>query len=146
MTLAPHSASELAPHTGETSVAQGYAADASDQAALRRAIDLAFDYRGDITITRQSTPQPIEGYVFDRKTDRSTGQLTVRILVRDTAERINIPQSDVARIDFTGRDTASGRSFETWVKKYVEKKMAGESASIEAEPLDDHEKVSNTGV
>lgn len=137
MTVTPHSASEYSPHTAETPVAQGHAADASDQPALRRAIELAFDYRGDVTITRKSTPQPIEGYVFDRRADGSSDDLLVRVLLRDTAERVTIPQSDIARIDFTGRDTASGKSFETWVRRYVEKKRAGENASIEAEPLDD---------
>ena len=33
--------------------------------------------------------------------------------------------------------TAAGKSFETWVKKFVSRKLAGESASIESEPLED---------
>jgi hypothetical protein len=137
MSVAPHSASEPAPHTGESTIAQGYAADASDPAALRRALDLAFDYRGDVTITRKSVPQqPIEGYVFDRKSDRATGETVARVIVRETAARLSIPLSDIARIAFTGKDTASGKSFETWVKKYAQKKMAGEQANIESEPLE----------
>ena len=28
---------------------------------------------------------------------------------------------------FTGRDTAAGKSWEAWMKKYAEKKAAGES-------------------
>ncbi len=139
MSVAPHSASESPsppPHTGETPVAQGYSADASDQAALRRAIDLAFDYRGDVTITRKSSPQPIEGYLFDRRIDRDSGNVTLRMIASGSGERIAIPLSDIERLAFTGRDTASGKSFETWVKKYVEKKLAGEKASIESESLD----------
>ena len=139
MSVAPHSASESPsppPHTGEAPVAQGYSVDASDQAALRRALDLAFDYRGDVTITRTSSPQPIEGYLFDRRIDRATGALTVRMIAAGSEKRLAIPMSDIARIDFTGRDTASGKSFETWLKKYVDKKRAGEKASIESEPLE----------
>jgi hypothetical protein len=139
MSVAPHSASESPlppPHTGETAVAQGFAADASDPVALRRAVELAFDYRGDVTITRKSAPQPIDGYIFDRKSDRQTGELIARVMLRDSEQRINIPFSDIARVAFTGKDTASGKSFETWVKKYVQKKMAGETASIESDPLD----------
>lgn len=139
MSVAPHSASESPsppPHTGETAVSQGYVADANDPAALRRAIDLAFDYRGDVTITRKSSPDPVEGYIFDRKTDRSTGELIARVMIKDSEQRINIPFSDIARIAFTGKDTASGKSFETWVKKYVQKKMAGEKASIESDLLE----------
>ncbi|HVP74370.1 MAG TPA: hypothetical protein VMS30_11570 [Phycisphaerales bacterium] len=139
MSVAPHSASESPsppPHTGETSIAQGYSADASDPQALRRAIELAFDYRGDVTITRRSSPQPIEGYLFDRKNDRAGGGMIVRMIASGSGERIAIPMSDIERIAFTGRDTASGKSFETWVKKYLEKKLAGEKASIESESLD----------
>jgi hypothetical protein len=136
MSVAPHSASDPAPHTGESMVAQGYSADANNPAALRRALDLAFDYRGDVTITRKSMPEPIEGYVFDRKIDRATGEVVARVIVKDTEQRIAIPFADIARLDFTGKDTASGKSFETWVKKYVQKRMAGEKASIESEPLE----------
>jgi hypothetical protein len=143
MSIAPHNphstAAEPVPHAGQSSVAQGFAADASDPASLRRAIELAFDYRGDVTITRKSSPPPappIEGYMFDRKPDKDTGEMIVRMIASADGNRLTIPFSDIARIDFTGKDTASGRSFETWVKKYVEKKLAGECAGIDAETLD----------
>ncbi len=114
---------------------QGWSVDASNAEALRRAIDLAFDYRGDVTITRVSSPQPIEGYVFDRRDDAGGGMI-VRVIPRDGGQRVTIPLADITRIEFTGKDAASGKSFETWVKKYVQKKVAGESANIEAESLD----------
>ena len=44
--------------------------------------------------------------------------------------------ADIKHIAFSDRDPSSGKSFETWVKKYVEKKLKGEKASIEAESLD----------
>jgi len=40
-------------------------------------------------------------------------------------------------VEFTGKDTAAGKSFETWVKKYQAKKAAGETnIRIEPEKLD----------
>ena len=60
----------------------------------------------------------------------------IRLLPADGAERITIPLRDVAAIQFTGRDTAEGRSFETWVRKYVQRKLAGEPANIETTPED----------
>ena len=39
--------------------------------------------------------------------------------------------------EFSGRDMAHGKSFETWVNKFIEKKLAGETASIECDTLDD---------
>jgi hypothetical protein len=115
---------------------QRRAAEASDPEALREAIEHAFDYRGDVTITRKSSPHAVEGYVFDRRADRATGEVTVRVMVRDSEQRMTIPLSDIQRLEFTGRDAASGKSFETWVKKYVEKKIAGERANIESEPIE----------
>lgn len=116
---------------------QGLVVDASDPVALQQAIELAFDYRGDVTIIRRSSPDRIEGYVFDRRQDRASSECIVRLVRSDSDERITIPMSDIASIAFTGRDNASGKSFETWVKKYIEKKLAGEHASIASEPLDD---------
>ena len=52
---------------------------------------------------------------------------------KDRLERIAVPYSDIAGLAFTGRDTAAGKSWEAWVKKYMEKKAAGES-NIEIKP------------
>ena len=48
------------------------------------------------------------------------------MIPKDTNDKIAIPYSEIARLEFTGRDTAAGKSFETWVKKYQQKKAAGE--------------------
>jgi hypothetical protein len=61
----------------------------------------------------------------------------VRIFPRDRDEKLAVPYDQIARIEFTGRDTAAGKSFETWVKKYHEKKAAGEkNIRLEPEKLD----------
>jgi hypothetical protein len=55
----------------------------------------------------------------------------------DRGSRVNIPYSDIAAIAFSGRDTAAGKTFDAWVKKYWEKKAAGEkNIQIEPEKLD----------
>ena len=115
----------------------GHRADASNPEALREAIELAFNYRGDVTIVRASDGSSIEGYIFDRRADRATGDLILRVIPKTSDERVAIPFSDIAILHFSGKDTASGKSFETWIKKYAEKKLAGEKASIESESLDD---------
>jgi hypothetical protein len=52
-------------------------------------------------------------------------------------ERPQIPYSEIAAMAFTGRDTAAGKSYEAWVKKYWEKRAAGEkNISIEPEALE----------
>ena len=50
---------------------------------------------------------------------------------------ITYSYADVARLEFTGKDTAAGKSFETWVKKYHARKAAGETdIRIDPEKLD----------
>lgn len=120
------------PH--ELEARRGMVVDDSDPVRLRGALELAMDYRGDVTLTRRSSGERIAGYVYDLS---ASGGSVVRVIPADGGDRVAIPCDDVAEISFTGRDTAEGKSFETWMKKYVEKKLAGERASIESEPLDE---------
>lgn len=99
----------------------------------RAAMDQAFDYRGDVTI-QTTDGRTIEGYVFDRRSDGPSP--VVRILPKDGSPRLTVPYDQIARLVFSGRDTAAGKSWETWVRKYVQKKLAGEKAEIQPESLD----------
>ena len=55
----------------------------------------------------------------------------------DARTKVNVAYADIAALAFTGRDTAAGKTFEAWVKKYWEKKAAGETnIQIEPEKLD----------
>ena len=52
-------------------------------------------------------------------------------------ERVSVSYADVAALNFSGRDTAAGKTFDAWVRKYWEKKAAGEkNIQIEPERLD----------
>lgn len=104
---------------------------------IRAALEKAFDYRGDVTITRKDGSS-IEGYIFDRRASGKTlSDCSVRLFPKDRDEKVSVAYSDIARLVFTGKDTAAGKSFETWVKKYREKKAAGEkNIRLEPEKLD----------
>ena len=101
------------------------------------ALEKAFDYRGDLTLTLKDG-RKIEGYVFDRKRKSpALADCTVRLMPKDQPEKVAIRYSDVAALSFSGRDTAAGKSFAAWVRKYNEKKAAGEkNIGIESEPLE----------
>lgn len=100
------------------------------------AFEKAFDYRGDVTLTLKDGRQ-INGYVFDRRSGKTLADSAVRIIPATERTKLTIPYSDIAALAFTGRDTAAGKSFEAWVKKYWEKKAAGEkNIAIEPEKLD----------
>jgi hypothetical protein len=88
---------------------------ASDE-EVRQALEKAFDYRGDVTITRKGGSK-IEGYIFDRRTGKTLADSAVRLFPRDADQKISIPYSEIAALAFSGRDTAAGRSFEGWVRK-----------------------------
>jgi hypothetical protein len=92
---------------------------------LRGALEQAFDYRGDVLLKRKDGTE-IEGYIFDRRNGATLADSWVRLLPKDGTQKISIPYSDVAALAFTGRDMAAGKSWETWVRNYWEKKAAGE--------------------
>lgn len=113
---------------------QGWVADLSDPVTTMDVLEKAFDFRGDVTITR-TTGEAVTGYVFDRRRGQSLSDSTVRLLLAAGDEKVTLAFGEIQKIEF-GKDAAHGKSFETWVKKYIEKKLAGERASIESETLD----------
>src|ERR1700748_753840 len=115
---------------------EGWIPALATDAEIREALEKAFDYRGDITITKKDGSQVL-GYLFDRRTGTSLVDSAVRIIPSTERTKLTIPYSEIAALAFTGRDTAAGKTFEAWVKKYWEKKAAGEKGiAIEPEKLD----------
>lgn len=126
---------KTAPEPTERPSLQGLVATREDEQALLAALEQAFDYRGDVTITRVSGDE-ITGYIFDRRSGDTLATSTVRVLTAQDDDPRVIPFNEIAALAFSGKDAAHGRSFDRWVRKYVEKKLAGEAASIESESLD----------
>jgi hypothetical protein len=115
---------------------EGWIPELASDAEIREALEKAFDYRGDITITKKDGSQVV-GYLFDRRRGESLADSFVRLIPSNEKIRVSIAYSEIAAIAFSGRDTAAGKTFEAWVKKYWEKKAAGErNIQIEPEKLD----------
>ena len=115
---------------------EGWVPELANEAEVREALEKAFDYRGDVTITRKDGSK-VEGYLFDRRSGSSLSDSFVRIIPSKEQTKVNVSYADIAALAFTGRDTAAGKTFEAWVKKYWEKKAAGEKdIQIEPEKLD----------
>ena len=106
--------------------------DASDPALLREAVARAVDFRGDVTVTLDDGAQ-VTGYAFDASLTSTNPAL--RLLPAESAERVSIPLGRIRSLSFTGKDAASGKSWENWLRRYAAKKLAGEAASIESEAL-----------
>jgi hypothetical protein len=111
---------------------QGKVFEAASEQELRDALEKAFDYRGDVTITLKSGDS-VEGYIFDRRTGAALSDSCVRLFPKGDPNKISIAYSEIAGLAFTGRDTAAGKTWEAWVRKYWEKKQAGEK-NIELKP------------
>lgn len=117
---------------------EGWAPTLATDSEFHEAIEKAFDYRGDLTLTLKDG-RVVVGYLFDRKIGGpGLSDCFIRVMPKDSSEKLKILYSEIAGIAFTGRDTAAGKSFAAWVKKYNDKKAAGETnIGIEAESLDE---------
>jgi hypothetical protein len=114
---------------------QGWVPPLENEEEIRTALEKAFDYRGDVRITRKDG-STVDGYLYDRRSATTLGDSLVRLLPADGSPRVNIPYSDVAALRFSDRDPAAGKSWEAWVRKFWEKRAAGEAAEIKPEALD----------
>lgn len=126
---------EVAPGTLHETV-QGWVPQLATEEELRVALEKAFDYRGDVTLTLKDNSK-IEGYIFDRVAGKTLTTSFVRVMPKDANQRLKVPYANIAALSFTGKDTAAGKSWEAWVRKYWKKKASGEGAlSLEPESLE----------
>jgi len=127
---------ELAPAAAREKL-EGWIPTLATHEEIRAALEKAFDYRGDVTITLKDA-STIEGYIFDRKSDGATlAECYVKLFPKGSDEKRTVTYAQIAALAFTGRDTAAGKSWETWVKKHAAKKAAGETdIRIDPEKLD----------
>jgi len=115
---------EIAPGRERENL-EGFVPQLASDDEIRQALEQAFDYRGDITLTLKNGER-IEGYIFDRRTGRSLADSIVRLYPKSGKEKVSVSYAQIAGLAFSGKDTAAGKSWEAWMKKYREKKAAGE--------------------
>jgi hypothetical protein len=98
---------------------EGWIPALATDAEIREALEKAFDYRGDVTLTLKDG-RVVEGYLYDRRSEPSLAASLVRIIPTPKAgvpvERVMVSYADIAALNFTGRDTAAGKSFDAWVR------------------------------
>ncbi|HEX6906482.1 MAG TPA: hypothetical protein VF154_07750 [Terriglobales bacterium] len=114
---------------------EGWVPELANPEELRAALEQAFDYRGDVLITRKDGSQ-VEGYVFDRRSGRTLQDSFVRVLPKNGMGKISVSYAEIAALAFSGRDMAAGKSWENWVRQYWEKRLAGEHISLHPEELE----------
>jgi hypothetical protein len=126
---------EVAPGTVHEGI-EGWVPELASDDDIRVALEKAFDYRGDVTVKLKNGTK-VEGYIFDRVAGTSLTTSFVRLLPKTSNDRLKICYADISALAFTGRDTAAGKSFEAWIRKYWEKKAAGEgNLNLQPESLE----------
>ena len=78
---------------------------------------MAFDYRGDVTLTLEDGDD-VEGYVTNLRGD------AVELWRRGTTQVLSLPSARIRGVVLSGRDTASGRSYQTWLDEYQQRSHA----------------------
>ncbi len=126
---------EVVPGAARQAI-EGWVPDLVSGEELKSALEHAFSYRGDVTITRKDGSS-VEGYVFDRRMGRTLAESNVRILSKSDGRKLSVSFADVARLAFSGRDMAAGKTWEGWVKQYWERRAAGEkNISLQPQEID----------
>ena len=115
-----------------TGPSQGDAIQRTDVDRFEAALRWAVDYRGDVTLLINDD-QELECFVFNRSTDIED---ELHCMVKGSDDRHVVPVTSIQELRFSGKDTAAGKSFDRWIERYVQKKLAGETASIESETLE----------
>ncbi|MGB8030876.1 MAG: hypothetical protein WCF30_14590 [Terracidiphilus sp.] len=113
---------ELAPGFEHEELEGSVPSLATDE-ELKNALEKAFDFRGDVTITLKSG-EKIEAYIFNRQTGATLAESWVQYFAPNAPDKRKLAYHQIARLEF-GKDRAAGKHWEDWVKAYNEKKAAG---------------------
>ena len=115
---------ELAP-AAEHEQLEGWVPTLAGDEDLRQALEKAFDYRGDVTLTLKSGER-IEAFIFNRKSGATLADSYVQYFTPSAPDKRKVSYAEIARLEFSGKDRAAGKHWEAWVKAYNERKAAGE--------------------
>src|SRR5580698_5759427 len=115
---------------------EGWIPELASDEEVHQALEKAFDYRGDVTITLKSGER-IEAYIFNRQTGATLADSWIQYFASNAPDKRKLSYADIARLEFSGKDRAAGKHWEDWVKAYNEKKAAGEKGiALHPEKLD----------
>ncbi len=123
-TLEQVEALELAPGAQSENL-EGWVPEVADESDLRQALEKAFSYRGDVTLTLKNGER-VEAFIFDRRSGSTLADSWVHYFAPNAPEKRKVSYAEIARLEFSGKDRAAGKHWEDWVKKFNLKKAAGE--------------------
>ena len=115
---------ELAPGAEHENL-EGWVPELANDDELRAALEKAFDYRGDVTLTLKSGER-IEAFIFNCQTGPTLADSFLQYFTPSSPAKRKVSYEDIASVEFSGKDRAAGKHWEDWVKAYNAKKAAGE--------------------
>jgi hypothetical protein len=134
-TLEQVEAMEVAPGF-EHEQLEGKVPELASDEDVRQALEQAFDYRGDVSLTLKNGER-IDAFIFNRQTGATLADSYVQYFTPTAPDKRKVSYAEIARLEFSGRDTAAGKRWEDWVKAYNERKAAGEKdIALHPEKLD----------
>ena len=98
---------------------EGWIPALDETLSIEQVIELAFDYRGNTTIEK-TDGSSIEGYIFNRYSD--VREPFLEYFDASGGGPFTLPYSDIANVNFSGKDTAAGKSWEAWQRRKTEAK------------------------
>src|ERR1700677_2071093 len=104
---------EVAPGFAHENL-EGWIPELAGEDELRQALEKAFDYRGDVTLTLKSGER-IEAFIFNRQTGATLADSFLQYYTPSAPEKRKLSYAAIARIEFTGKDRAAGKQWEDWV-------------------------------
>ncbi len=93
---------------------EGWVPEIGGDISLPEVVDLAFDYRGDVTVER-ADGVAITGYVFNR--GQESGRPVLQMFATTADAPLTIPYAEIRTIRFTGKDSAAGKSYAAWLER-----------------------------
>ncbi|MBI4308371.1 MAG: hypothetical protein HY684_06155 [Chloroflexi bacterium] len=93
---------------------QGWAPEPGKDVTLAQVIDMAFDYRGNVTVVKADGTEVV-GYVFNRNS--GVAEPYIQMFGESGDGPFRLLYSEIRNIKFTGRDMAAGNSWAAWLKR-----------------------------
>lgn len=103
---------------------QGFSWNENDAGSLEDVVEAAFDYRGDVTILPRDG-ETLVGYLANRSiAGAAGGESWIEVFPSAGGPSRRIPLESIRGLSLSGKNVASGKSWETWLEKYTERKEA----------------------
>ena len=103
---------------------EGWVPTLDESLTINEVIEMAYDYRGNTTIVK-SDGSTVEGYIFNRSAEAPEPFL--EYFDKSGGGPFTLSYSKIANVEFSGKDTAAGKSWEAWQRRKAEARSREEA-------------------